>query len=602
VATFIETLAAFGWRRVWLIDFEFGQPRGERPVPRCMVARDAIAGETREAWFDPDARPLCPFALDKHELFIAYAATAEASCFLSLGWSPPTRVLDLYVEFSRIRNGAVGSDRERFGLIDALAHFGLPALPVDEKNAMRELAVRGPPYSTSERRDLLAYCETDVDALVYLLDPLAAAAGLFDRRTLSQAVRRGRYMSALASVEATGVPIAAGLWRRAVEAWPSIKSSLIERLDRHGVFEDGSFRESAFAASLERSSLLLRWPRLESGRLALDRDTFSHMAKAHPQIAELHELRTTLSELRLNDLAVGGDGRNRVWLAPFRTKTSRNAPSNAQFVFGPAKWIRNMIEPPEGRALAYVDWRSQEIGVAAALSGDEALWADYVAGDIYLGFAVRAGLAPAGATKQSHPHERELCKVVVLGVNYGMSAEGLARRLGISAKAAGSLLEKHRAAYPDFWRWSDNLAAAAIAGRTFDSASGWTLQFPLDADRINPRTARNFPVQSNAAEMLRDVCINAVEAGLHVCCPVHDAFLIEAEARAIEDAVATLKRLMGDAAERVLGVGRRIDAEAEVFSWPGRYFEVRGRRLFDAVVEAVAAVPAKNCGRKIQPP
>ena len=76
---------------------------------------------------------------------------------------------------------------------------------------MRELAMRGPPYSPAERRDLLAYCETDVVALAYLLDPLAAAAGLFDRRTLSQAVQRGRYMSALASVEATGVPIAVGL-------------------------------------------------------------------------------------------------------------------------------------------------------------------------------------------------------------------------------------------------------------------------------------------------------------------------------------------------------------------------------------------------------
>ena len=332
---------------------------------------------------------------------------------------------------------------------------------------------------------------------------------------------------------------------------------------------------------------MLRWPRLESGRLALDRDTFSDMAKAHPQIGELHELRTTLGELRLSDLAIGADGRNRLWLAPFRTKTARNAPSNAQFIFGPAKWIRNMIEPPEGRALAYVDWRSQEVGVAAALSRDEALWQDFATGDIYLAFAVRAGLVLPGATKKSHPDERALCKTVVLGVNYGMSEAGLARRLGLPLAAARRLLEKHRAAYPDYWRWSDNLAAAAIVGRTFDSASGWTLQFPLEADRINPRTARNFPIQSNAAEMMRDVCVRAVEAGLHVCCPVHDAFLIEAKTEEINDVVATLKRLMGDASERVLGPGRQIDAEADVYKWPNRYFEGRGRKLFETVIEAV---------------
>ena len=87
--------------------------------------------------------------------------------------------------------------------------------------------------------------------------------------------------------------------------------------------------------------------------------------------------------------------------------------------------------------------------------------------------------------------------------------------------------------------------------------------------------------------MMRDVCVRAVEAGLHVCCPVHDAFLIEAKTEEIDDAVATLKRLMGDASERVLGPGRLIDAEADVYRWPNRYFEGRGRKLFETVIEAV---------------
>ena len=104
------------------------------------------------------------------------------------------------------------------------------------------------------------------------------------------------------------------------------------------------------------------------------------------------------------------------------------------------------------------------LGVAAALSRDEALWQDFATGDIYLAFAVRAGLVPPGATKMSHPDERALCKTVVLGVNYGMSEAGLARRLDLPLAAARRLLEKHRAAYPDYWRWSDNLAAAAIVG------------------------------------------------------------------------------------------------------------------------------------------
>ena len=78
------------------------------------------------------------------------------------------------------------------------------------------------------------------------------------------------------------------------------------------------------------------WPRLPSGALALDDDTFRQMAKTHPRVAPLRELRHTLGEMRLfEDLAVGPDGRNRCLLSPFRARSSRNAPSNAKFIFGP---------------------------------------------------------------------------------------------------------------------------------------------------------------------------------------------------------------------------------------------------------------------------
>jgi hypothetical protein len=38
----------------------------------------------------------------------------------------------------------------------------------------------------------------------------------------------------------------------------------------------------------------------------------------------------------------------------------------------------------------------------------------------------------------------------------------------------------------------------------------------------------NFPMQANGAEMLRLACCLAIERGLAVCAPVHDAILIEA--------------------------------------------------------------------------
>ena len=108
--------------------------------------------------------------------------------------------------------------------------------------------------------------------------------------------------------------------------------------------------------------------------LKLDRDAFSAMSKRHPQIHPLYELRKTLGELRLNSLAVGDYGRNRTLLSPFSSKTGRNQPSTSKFVFGPSKWFRGLIKPTEGTALAYLDWGSQEIAIAAALFGDNLLW------------------------------------------------------------------------------------------------------------------------------------------------------------------------------------------------------------------------------------
>ena len=44
--------------------------------------------------------------------------------------------------------------------------------------------------------------------------------------------------------------------------------------------------------------------------------------------------------MRLSDLAVGEDGRNRALISMFSSKTGRNQPSNTKFIFGPAVWLR----------------------------------------------------------------------------------------------------------------------------------------------------------------------------------------------------------------------------------------------------------------------
>ena len=207
----------------------------------------------------------------------------------------------------------------------------------------------------------------------------------------------------------------------------------------------------------------------------------------------LHELRATLANLRLTGLQVGADARNRCLLSPFRAVTGRNQPSNTRFIFGPARWMRGLIRPPEGWGLAYVDFSSQEIAIAAAFSGDERMMAGYAAGDPYLAFAKAARLVPADATKATHTAIRERCKAIVLGIGYGMEADSMAARAGITPCEARELLRLHRDTYRQFWRWSDATVSAALLTGGMTSVFGWRRRIGREP---NARSLMNWPMQS----------------------------------------------------------------------------------------------------------
>ena len=200
-------------------------------------------------------------------------------------------------------------------------------------------------------------------------------------------------------------------WNACGRTGGDIKLDLIGAIDKdYGVYEGTTFKSGLFAGYLADNRI--DWPRTETGRLQLDQDTFRDMAKRYPQLEPLKELRHALSELRLEKLAVGPDDRNRTLLSPFGASSGRNTPSNNKFIFGPSVWLRGLIKPPEGRALAYVDWKSQEVYIAAELSGDPALLDAVPSGDPYLAFAKMAGLAPPDATKQSHKAIRDCARRV----------------------------------------------------------------------------------------------------------------------------------------------------------------------------------------------
>jgi DNA polymerase-1 len=564
------------FKQIWTIDFEFIARDGENPEPVCLVAKEVGLGRSLRLWQD-QLGPKPPFEIDDDTLIVAYYAPAELGCFLALGWPVPTRVIDLYAEFRRETNAlAVPEGR---GLLAALSRHRITRITSDEKKAGRDLVMRGGPWTDSERREILDYCETDVVCLPALLEAMLPSIAPTPQ-ALGQALLRGRYTAAVARMERTGVPIDIETLTAIRNDWGAIKGDLIREVDAdYGVYENGSFKAGLFAKYLADRGIA--WPKTETGKMQLDQDTFRDQAKVYPELAALRELRHSLSELRIEKLAVGSDGRNRAMLSPFGASSGRNTPSANKFIFGPSVWLRGLIKPGPGRAIAYIDWSSQEVAIAAALSGDPFLVDAMASGDPYLSFAVRAGLAPEGATKASHRAVRDLCKACVLGTNYGMGARTLAFRTNTSIVEAESLLRTLARTYPVFAEWQGKSVDVALLRGYMSTVFGWKLHV---TGNTRPTALRNFPMQSHGAEMLRIACCLAIERGVSVCAPVHDALLIEAPIDLIDDAVATTRGVMAEAAAAVLGRRSWIDTDVDTVRYPDRYSDPRGRVMWDRVM------------------
>ena len=548
-------------------DFEFVEDSDGKPAPICATFTELRSGQRIEIWGDFPPHP--PFPTDADWLWVSYHASAETGCHLALGWPIPATVLDLEAEFRcQTTNRVVEGGKNLPG---AMRSYGLTWSEVIEKPAMVELILRGAPYMAEERRQILEYCWLDTDGLAALLprilpDVLARSHGW------ASALLRGYYSAhCIAHMEHVGIPLDRDTYDRLDQCWDDIRARLVAQYDPlYRVYDNLRFVSEKFVDYLAREDI--PWPTHPSGALDLRDQTFKEMGELYPQIEPLRQLRHTLAKLRLTSITMGkNDGRNRCMLGQFVCSTGRNAHQAGKFIFGPSRWLRELIKPERGGALAYLDWKSQEFVAAAALSGDQNMLAAIASDDAYVWFARMARLVPEWATALTHPEIRDLCKRCCLGVLYGMGYRALAFRTGKSELEAKDLLAYHRRIFPAFWAWSNRAVHEATLFGFIDLAFGWRIH---DGPETNPPTLMNAPVQGNAAEMLRLAAIFGHRAGLTINAPLHDAFMIEAPQEAMHDAIATMRGCMSRASRAVLdGVEVAVDVKTVV--WPDRYMDDR---------------------------
>lgn len=558
----------------WVVDVEFETPPGMPQIPVCLVGRELKSGRPLSLWREELATlRSSPFRDDA--LVVTYFASEEVGTFLALGWKPPRYLLDLFVEFRCFSNGLI--PMHGAGLVGACLHFGVDLMRATAKEALRSVVRRGGPWSASERRTILGYCTAEVEATCALLKRMEAGIDL------ARALQRGRHMPVVAAMERRGIPVDGDAYVGLVSTWPMVKRKLVEHFDDLGVFDGCVLNAARFGEiALARG---VAWPRTRWGLPQLDHDTMGEMAEAHPWLRGVQRVRRALAQTNTIDLAIGSDRRARAPLSPFRAKTSRDQPSTSRYLLASSRWLRGLITPAVGHAIAYIDWSQHEVGIAAALSEDSAMVSAYASGDPYLTFAIDADLAPPSATMASHGRARSLAKTCTLGTQYGMGSETLARRIGSSPVHARGLLHSHRSAYPEFWRWSEAVVAAAYARGFVESVFGWRLRV---TSHTTPPTLMNFPVQANGAEMLRIACMLGEDAGVEILAHAHDAVLIEASADQIDVKVTTMREAMSEASRIVLG-GFELRTEVQIVHTSQRLLTDESREMWDCVMSLVEA-------------
>jgi DNA polymerase-1 len=527
---------------VVVCDFEYGLTGGEHnlvagdlPEVLCMVAY--VLNErlqhvrTIQLWHGEFGKAP-PFDTGPDTLFVAYSAWAEMTCFMTLGWKFPAHIFDQHTAYLATSNILLPHNpdevrkRQRKRLSDACRAYGIPGWEsIDKESISRDIGEGR--WRDHGQEAVLNYCEEDVRASALLLRAQLAGKPPAD---VARVLHWSNYSAkTVAQIQVRGMPIDVPLWNLVQENKAAVIGALLRKFDpSHGDDDpiytpEGEWSYARFENWLV-SAGVVAWPRLDSGRLDIDGDTFRLMYHV-PGIEGLHTLRDSLGVIVRAKLPIGRDGRNRPSLFPFCTATGRNA--HAKSLYNAHASVRSFMVFPEDTIGVYLDWRTQEVGIAAALSGDEALMADYRGGDVYYGLAKLCGLTKdpdVERWKKDNPEVRQRMKRLQLGINYGMGVPSLAKGLDRHPLIASTIIERHKRTYSRFWGWRANMVQMAMLERRIETEFGWPLRI---SHSPNQRTLYNFPMQGNGAEMLRLAAWRLCEAGIIPNMLIHDGILLE---------------------------------------------------------------------------
>jgi DNA polymerase I len=112
------------------------------------------------------------------------------------------------------------------------------------------------------------------------------------------------------------------------------------------------------------------------------------------------------------------------------------------------------------------------------------------------------------------------------------------------------IYRQHHVIYSTFHGWLDNVVVQARFDQRLESINRWPLAVHGDT---RDGTLLNYPAQSGGADMMRHAAIAATEAGIAVCCSVHDSFKVLSPLESVERTCKHMDEIMRAAGAAITG-------------------------------------------------
>ncbi|MGC6455000.1 MAG: DNA polymerase I [Coraliomargaritaceae bacterium] len=285
-----------------------------------------------------------------------------------------------------------------------------------------------------------------------------------------------------------------------------------------------------------------------TGQYATNEQVLTTLANHHPIVAQILEYRQ-LSKLKstyvdaLPNAVDPVTQRVHTHFGQAQTATGRLSSNDPNLQNIPVRSergreIRKAFIPRPGWQLLAADYSQIELRILAALSQDPGLLEAFRTGqDIHTATAARLFSVPS---EQVDRDQRSTAKMVNFGIPYGISAFGLAQRLGnVSRTEAQEIIDNYFAQFPGIPGYIQSRVEQARQKGYVETLCGRRRALP-DIDSKNgsirnaaERNAINMPIQGTAADMIKLAMIrihqNLQEQQLQsrMLLQVHDELLFE---------------------------------------------------------------------------